>query len=243
MLQTIREIRACANIRRAVQLVFIIALFGEEYYVASGWAQPRGPDSAPNSAVTSASGPPAPGGMIRHGGKGLESTSLEDLMLEKGMITMDDWIRIKADEEQRFNERSVVAEFTGSPRWFDRISMFGYGMFRYNNTSNGELRTYHDASVGDKNNGAQPGFFFRRIRWVVTGQVSDHVSFFIQPDLASNVSGNTHVLIHARRLRGLEFRQRQGIPAPYRTPTRPLFLGQLAGQPSPHGHRPCGCHQ
>ena len=29
---------------------------------------------------------------------------------------------------------------------------------------------------------------------MVTGQVSDHVSFFIQPDLATNISGNTHVL-------------------------------------------------
>jgi hypothetical protein len=132
--------------------------------------------------------------MIRRGPKGLEATPLEDVMLEKGLISIDDWIRIKADEEQKQSERSIAAEFTGSPRWYERISMFGYGMFRYNFSSNGELRTYHDASVGDKNSGAQPGFFFRRIRWVVTGQVSDHVSFFIQPDLATNVSGNTHVL-------------------------------------------------
>ena len=143
---------------------------------------------------TSAGAPPAPGGMIRRGEKGLESTSLEDLMLEKGLLTLDDWIRIKAEEEQRQSERSVTAEFTGSPRWFERITMYGYGMMRYNNTSNGAFRSYHDASIGDKNNGAQPGFFFRRIRWVITGQVSEHVSFFIQPDLASNISGNTHAL-------------------------------------------------
>lgn len=128
----------------------------------------------------------------------LESTSMEDLLLEKGVITMDDWIRIKAEEEQRQSERSVVAEFTGSPRWYERITMYGYGMFRYNNTSNGNFRTYHDASVGSASAGAQPGFYFRRIRWVVTGQVSDHVSFFVQPDLAtgSSASGfvNTHVL-------------------------------------------------
>src|SRR5688500_10761994 len=149
---------------------------------------------APSGLATPAGSPQAPGGMIRRGEKGLESTSLEDLMLEKGLITLDDWIRIKAEEEQRLNERSVVAEFTGSPRWFERITMYGYGMFRYNNTSNGGFRSYHDASIGDKNNGAQPGFFFRRIRWVITGQVSEHVSFFIQPDLASNISGNTHAL-------------------------------------------------
>jgi hypothetical protein len=123
----------------------------------------------------------------------LESTSLEDLLLEKGLITVDDWIRIKAEEEQRTSERSVVAEFTGSPRWYERLTMFGYGMFRYNRLGqpNGQLRTYHDASVGDAASGAQPGFFFRRIRWVVTGQVSDHVAVFLQPDLATNISGTT----------------------------------------------------
>jgi hypothetical protein len=156
--------------------------------------EPRG--TAGPSVTPVAGPPPGPGGMIRQGEKALESTSLEDLLLEKGLITMDDWIRIKAEEERRVSERSVVAEFTGSPRWYERITMYGYGMMRYNRLGqpNGQLRTYHDASVGDKNSGAQPGFFFRRIRWVVTGQVSDHVAFFIQPDLASNVSGNTHVL-------------------------------------------------
>ena len=124
----------------------------------------------------------------------LESTSMEDLLLEKGVITLDDWIRIKAEDERRQSERSVVAEFTGSPRWYERLTMYGYGMFRYNNTSNGNIRSYHDASVGSASAGAQPGFFFRRIRWVVTGQISDHVSVFIQPDLASNISGNTHAL-------------------------------------------------
>ena len=150
--------------------------------------------ASPQAGTTSSATPAAlPSGQM-NAPRPLESTSMEDLLLEKGIITLDDWIRIKAEEEQKQAERSVVAEFTGSPRWYERITMFGYGMMRYNNTSNGNLRTYHDASVGSASAGAQPGFFFRRIRWVVTGQVSDHVSFFIQPDLASNISGNTHAL-------------------------------------------------
>ncbi len=151
-------------------------------------------EPVPEIAVPAASSAPkAPGGMI-HRDQSVESTAVEDLLLEKGLITMDDWIRIKAEEERKVSERSVVAEFTGSPRWYERITMYGYGMLRYNIGSNGRLRTFQDASVGGKNDGAQPGFFFRRIRWVITGQVSDHVSFFIQPDLASNISGNTHVM-------------------------------------------------
>ncbi len=126
----------------------------------------------------------------------VEGVTIEDLMLEKGLITMDDWIRLKAEQERRASESAIVAEFTASPRWYERLRHYGYGMFRYNRLGqpNGMLRTYHDASVGDEGAGAQPGFFFRRIRWVVTGQVSDRVGVFFQPDLASNVSGNTHVL-------------------------------------------------
>jgi hypothetical protein len=125
-----------------------------------------------------------------------EGAVLEDLLLEKGLITMDDWIRLKAEEERRASESAIVAEFTASPKWYERLRHYGYGMFRYNRLGqpNGNLRTYHDASVGDERAGAQPGFFYRRIRWVVTGQVSDRVGVFFQPDLASNVSGNTHVL-------------------------------------------------
>jgi hypothetical protein len=144
--------------------------------------------------VTPTAGQAAPqgqGGMIRRGEEAIESSSLEDLLLEKGLITMDDWIRIKAEEERRVSERAIVAEFTGSPRWYERMSMYGYGMFRYNPTlsTNKPIVHYNDSSIGD-----DKGFFFRRIRWVVTGQVSDHVAVFFQPDLASNVSGNVYVL-------------------------------------------------
>ena len=132
MLQNIRGRRLGVNARVALQAMLMIALLTGQCYVSVGWAQPPDTNTGSAPAMTPAGGPPAPGGMIRRGEKGLESTSLEDLMLEKGLITTDDWIRIKADEEQKSNERSVVAEFTGSPRWYERISMFGYGMFRYN---------------------------------------------------------------------------------------------------------------
>lgn len=152
--------------------------------------EPEAPQPAP--LTTPGTPPAAPGGMIQRGA--IEATPLEDLLLEKNIITMDDWIRIKAEQERQFSERSIVAEFTGSPRWYERITMYGYGQFRYNLVDNSITRTYHDASVGTTAYGAQPGFFFRRIRWVVTGQVSEHVAFFIQPDLASNISGNTHAV-------------------------------------------------
>ncbi len=151
----------------------------------------------------------------------LTSSSMEDLLLEKGIITLDDWIRIKAEEEQRLNDRAVVAEFSGSPRWYERMSSYGYGMLRYNLGTNGKMGTYHDKSVGSVAQGSQPGFFFRRIRWVVTGQVSDHVAVFFQPDLASAFTASGSDSTHALTMRDAfgdwnfdkdkEFRFRAGL--------------------------------
>jgi hypothetical protein len=139
------------------------------------------PAAAPAAFPTDQLNPPSP----------FEGASMEDLLLEKGLITMDDWIRIKAEEEQRRNEQSVVAEFTASPSWYTRLRMYGYGMFRYSRLGqpNGKLTSFVDRSIGDNQ-----GISMRRLRWVVTGQVSEHVGIFFQPDLASNLAGNTHVV-------------------------------------------------
>ncbi|MEW6543535.1 MAG: hypothetical protein AB1411_07980, partial [Nitrospirota bacterium] len=37
----------------------------------------------------------------------VESTPLEDVLLEKGVINRDDWLRIKAEEERRQFERAT----------------------------------------------------------------------------------------------------------------------------------------
>jgi hypothetical protein len=155
--------------------------------------------AAAEPPMPAAANPKPPGQMKPVEGPALptiDATSLEELMLEKGLITQDDYIRLKAEQERKASEAATMAEFTASPRWYERLRHYGYGQFRYNRLGNpnGQVRTYHDASVGDIANGAQPGFFYRRIRWVVTGQVSEHVGIFFQPDLASNISGNTHAV-------------------------------------------------
>lgn len=165
----------------AVLLVFPSSLQAQDSLLP-GVANPKAPGPFKEPEPTK----PVPG----------DAASLEELMLEKGLITMDDYIRLRAEQERKIFETASVAEISLSPKWYDRLRHYGYGMFRYNQLGNpnGQVRTYHDASVGDASNGAQPGFFYRRIRWVITGQVSEHVGVFFQPDLASNVSGNTHVL-------------------------------------------------
>ena len=107
----------------------------------------------------------------------VESTPLEDKLLQKGLITRDDWIEIKAEEERRQLERSTEKQFSSSPRWFERINLNGYAQSRYTMKSNAKLDNPQGESFSQ---GHEQEFFFRRIRLVFEGQVSDRIGFFMQ---------------------------------------------------------------
>lgn len=74
--------------------------------------------------------------------------------------------------------------------WYDRISLRGYTQVRYNRLleSNAQLT----CSACDRSIGRNGGFFIRRARLVVSGDVSDRVHVYIQPDLATDASGQLH---------------------------------------------------
>ena len=69
-------------------------------------------------------------------------------------------------------------------RWYDRLSLRGYTQVRYE----------HAARVsGEGSLDPSTGFLLRRVRLVLSGDVSDRVSVYIQPDFASSVGGSLHV--------------------------------------------------
>jgi hypothetical protein len=113
----------------------------------------------------------------------IESTPLEDLLLEKGVISVDDWIRIKAEEERKMMERTAESQFISSPRWFERINVNGYAQFRYSTRSDAKLTNPLGESFSNSN---PQDFFLRRIRLVFQGQVSERIAFFMQFALEGN---------------------------------------------------------
>lgn len=87
-----------------------------------------------------------------------------------------------------------------SKKWFESISLRGYVQARYNRLfeTNPQLRCEQcDRSWGD--NG---GFFLRRIRLIFSGQISQRVYFYIQPDFASNASSSS---LHFGQIRDAYF--------------------------------------
>ncbi len=80
---------------------------------------------------------------------------------------------------------------TLASKWYEKISMRGYAQLRYNRLfeSNQDLKCSQcDKSIGNNN-----GFFMRRARIVLFGQVSDKVFVYIQPDYASADDAGTQL--------------------------------------------------
>lgn len=108
----------------------------------------------------------------------IQSSTLENLLLEKGIITQDDWIRLKAEEERRIFEQVAEMQQAGNPRWYERIRINGYSQFKYNLGATSPL---FDLPLNDSFGDQQPNeFYVRRLRLVLQGQVSERIAFFMQ---------------------------------------------------------------
>lgn len=70
--------------------------------------------------------------------------------------------------------------------WFDRISLRGYTQFRFSQPLSGE--TVDLASPGDRSIANNQNLFIRRARLIISGDISDHLSLYLQPDFASNLA-------------------------------------------------------
>ncbi len=122
--------------------------------------------------------------------------SLEDLMLHKGQMSIDEWVELKAEEEKReakvFEESRGVGDVPVKPKWYEKISIRGYAQVRFNRLGNPNgylLSDQGDKSIGDNN-----GFFLRRARVILSGEVHERLFVYIQPDFASTVGGTSHAV-------------------------------------------------
>lgn len=80
----------------------------------------------------------------------------------------------------------TISNSTTAKKWFDKINLRGYVQVRYNRLleTNPKLK----CEQCDKSWGENGGFFLRRIRLIFSGNLGEHVYFYLQPDLASSAS-------------------------------------------------------
>ena len=85
--------------------------------------------------------------------------------------------------------------------WYERINIRGYTQFRINSVlwnDDSQAPPYHPA---DRSIGPFGQFFIRRCRIIFSGDLSEHLYFYIQPDFASSVPGAQDGSINYTQLR------------------------------------------
>ena len=109
--------------------------------------------------------------------------SIEDLLYEKGQITKEEWLKTKADHEK---EEAIIQERSSIKKWYDRISIRGYTQIRYSYlTGENNLVSEYDSSIGNNK-----GFLIRRARLIISGDITDWLSIYIQPEFAGSSGGD-----------------------------------------------------
>lgn len=98
------------------------------------------------------------------------------------------------------SQTQTVEPAVRKSNWFDNISLRGYAQVRYNRLleTNEKLK----CEQCDKSWGEDGGFFIRRMRIILFGQISKKVYFYVQPDFASSASTNG---LHFAQLRDAYF--------------------------------------
>lgn len=111
---------------------------------------------------------------------------LVDILYEKGQITKEEWVKAKADDER---EEAIIQQRPTTERWYEKLSIRGYTQLRYNSvTDNKKLNSPYDSSIGNNK-----GFQFRRARLVLSGDVNEWVSLYLQTDFGSTAgTGNNN---------------------------------------------------
>jgi hypothetical protein len=101
---------------------------------------------------------------------------LEDTLYDKGLITKEEWLKTKADQERQ--EAIIQSERAGTEKWYEKISIRGYTQFRYNYTTDDrKLVDEYDNAVGNNK-----GFLVRRARIIISGDIHERVSLYLQTD-------------------------------------------------------------
>ncbi len=124
-------------------------------------------------------------------GGGVWAGRLEDMLLENKQITIDQWVKLKAEEEKKeakaLEESRSVGDAPVREKWYEQISIRGFAQFRYAKSSNPLLIN----DQGDRALGRNDQFSLRRARLIVSGQPHDRVFVYAQEEFASLNGTNT----------------------------------------------------
>ncbi len=180
--------------------IFAIALLTSTAFVKSSFAQYKPEFAEPAAAylpVLAASNlyltdepPPDNGkGEVAAGADKSPDKTLEERLeeLEKA-YTKDKKAAEKKKEEEAAKK---AADAKKEKKWYEKYTIRGYAQVRYNEVLSADDFSAPPQYVGDRSVSEDQTFFLRRARLILSGDVSDHMAIYLQPDFAATPDGST----------------------------------------------------
>ncbi len=96
-----------------------------------------------------------------------------------------------AKKKKEDEEAKKAADAKKEKKWFEKYTIRGYAQVRYNEVLTREDLSAPPQYVGDRSVSEDQTFFLRRARLIISGDVSDHLGIYLQPDFASTPDGST----------------------------------------------------
>jgi Phosphate-selective porin O and P len=110
----------------------------------------------------------------------------------------------KKEEEAKKKEeeakKKAEADAKKEKKWYEKYSIRGYAQIRYNEVISRDDLSAPPQYVGDRSVSEDQTFLLRRARMIISGEASDHMAIYLQPDFASTPDGSTGS-IHFAQLR------------------------------------------
>jgi hypothetical protein len=117
----------------------------------------------------------------------IAQAGIEDTLYEKGLFTKEEWLKAKADQER---QEAIIQQAPTTERWYEKISIRGYTQLRYNYvTDDNKMVSEYDSSIGDNK-----GFLIRRARVVISGDIHERVSLYLQTEFAQSTGATGSTL-------------------------------------------------
>ncbi len=116
---------------------------------------------------------------------------LRNLSVETSQRLNDLQLKLQEDAEAEAAaaKKKKEEDAKKDKKWFEKYSIRGYAQFRISDVTRddglGDPQLPGDSSVGDRQ-----GFLIRRARLILSGDISEHVSLYFQPDFAASVPGS-----------------------------------------------------
>jgi hypothetical protein len=103
----------------------------------------------------------------------------------------DRWSQVRDPSITTVDQQTHSPAKKAEPKkWYDRLSVRGYAQFRLNTTLFEEDDSAPAQHVGDRSVGPNQEFLIRRARVIISGDVSEHMYVYLQPDFAASVPGS-----------------------------------------------------